>query len=75
MVGRESQQHRDVMEAPADVLIRVESWPVYLRFTRRRKDGKEYRCWSIVESKRCAGGWVVQRPVLYLGEINDSHDS
>jgi hypothetical protein len=25
-----------------------------------------------VESKRCAGGRVVQRPVLYLGEINDS---
>jgi hypothetical protein len=25
-----------------------------------------------VESKRCAGGKVVQRRVLYLGEINDS---
>ena len=25
-----------------------------------------------MESKRCAGGRVVQRPVLYLGEINDS---
>ena len=24
-----------------------------------------------MESKRCAGGKVVQRPVLYLGEIND----
>src|SRR6267154_903824 len=45
---------------------------MYLRFTRRRKDGKEHRYWSIVESKRCAGGRVVQRPVLYLGEINDS---
>ena len=44
---------------------------MYLRFTRRRKDGKEHRYWSIVESKRCAGGRVVQRPVLYLGEIND----
>ena len=43
-----------------------------LRFTRRIKDGKEHRYWSIVESKRCAGGRVVQRPVLYLGEINDS---
>jgi transposase len=45
---------------------------MYLRFTRRRKNGKEHRYWSIVESKRCAGGRVVQRPVLYLGEINDS---
>jgi hypothetical protein len=45
---------------------------MYLRSTRRIKDGKEHRYWSIVESKRCAGGRVVQRPVLYLGEINDS---
>jgi hypothetical protein len=45
---------------------------MYLRFARRWKDGKEHRCWSIVESRRCAGGRVVQRPVLYLGEINDS---
>src|SRR5262252_10502309 len=45
---------------------------MYLRFARRRKDGKEHRFWSIVESRRCAGGRVVQRPVLYLGEINDS---
>src|SRR3979490_681280 len=44
---------------------------MYLRFARRRKAGKEHRYWSIVESKRCAGGRVVQRPVLYLGEIND----
>jgi hypothetical protein len=44
---------------------------MYLRFARRRKDGKAHRYWSIVESRRCAGGRVVQRPVLYLGEIND----
>jgi transposase len=45
---------------------------MYLRCNRRRKDGKEHCYWSIVESKRCAGGRVVQRHVLYLGEINDS---
>jgi transposase len=45
---------------------------MYLRCNRRLKDGKEHRYWSIVESKRCAGGKVVQRNVLYLGEINDS---
>jgi len=43
-----------------------------LRCNRRIKDGKEHRYWNIVESKRCAGGKVVQRQVLYLGEINDS---
>jgi Transposase DDE domain len=45
---------------------------MYLRSNRRFKDGKEHRYWSIVESKRCSGGKVVQRQVLYLGEINDS---
>jgi hypothetical protein len=38
----------------------------------RFKDGKEHRYWSIVENHRVAGGRVVQRHVLYLGEINDS---
>ncbi len=45
---------------------------MFLRNTRRWKDGKEHRYWSIVENRRCAEGKVVQRPVLYLGEINDS---
>jgi len=44
---------------------------MYLRCNRRAKDGKEHCYWNIVESKRCAGGRVVQRQVLYLGEIND----
>lgn len=44
---------------------------MYLRCNRRIKDGKEHRYWNIVESKRCSGGRVVQRQVLYLGEIND----
>jgi transposase len=45
---------------------------MYLRSNRRFKNGKEHHYWSVVESKRCAGGKVVQRQVLYLGEINDS---
>jgi hypothetical protein len=45
---------------------------MYLRCNRRLKDGKEHRYWNIVESKRCVGGKVVQRNLLYLGEINDS---
>ena len=38
----------------------------------RIKDGKEHRYWSVVESVRCSRERVVQRPVLYLGELNDS---
>ena len=45
---------------------------MYLKCNRRIKNGKEHRYWSIVESRRCARGKTVQRPVLYLGEINDS---
>src|ERR1700730_17258181 len=43
-----------------------------LRFKIRRKDGKEHRAWSVVENRRVHDGRVVQRHVLYLGEINDS---
>jgi transposase len=45
---------------------------MFLRANRRIKDGKEHRYWSIVENRRTAEGRVVQRQVLYLGEINDS---
>lgn len=45
---------------------------MFLRMTRRIKDGKEHRYWSIVENHRITGGRVVQKHVLYLGEINDS---
>jgi transposase len=45
---------------------------MFLRSNLRKKNGKEHRYWSIVENKRVAGGRVVQRHVLYLGEINGS---
>ncbi len=47
---------------------------MFLRPTIRKKDGKEHCYWSIVESRRVAGGRVVQRHVLYLGEINSSQE-
>ena len=47
---------------------------MFLRQKIRRKDGKEHRTFSVVENKRVAGGRVVQRHVLYLGEINDSQE-
>ncbi len=45
---------------------------MFLRCNVRRKDGKEHHYWSIVENKRVGGARMVQRHVLYLGEINDS---
>lgn len=45
---------------------------MFLRCTNRKKNGKEHRYWSIVENRRASGNRVVQRHVLYLGEINDS---
>ena len=45
---------------------------MFLRCTTRKKDGKQHRYWSLVENRRVSGGRVAQRPLLYLGEINDS---
>ena len=45
---------------------------MFVRAKRRFKDGKEHRYWSVVENCRNRDGRVVQRQVLYLGEINDS---
>ena len=47
---------------------------MFLRQMIRKKDGKEHRYFSVVENKRVAGGRVVQRHVLYLGEINDTQE-
>ncbi len=47
---------------------------MFLRATTRKKDGKEHRYWSIVENRRLSGGRVLQRHVLYLGEINSSQE-
>jgi len=47
---------------------------MFLRATTRKKDGKEHRYWSVVENRRVAGDRVVQRHVLYLGEINSSQE-
>jgi hypothetical protein len=47
---------------------------MFLRATIRKKDGKEHRYWSLVENKRVGSGRVLQRHVLYLGEINSSQE-
>ena len=45
---------------------------MFLRRSERKKNGKAHSYWNIVENKRLDGGRVVQRHVLYLGEINSS---
>ena len=47
---------------------------MFLRCKVRRKDGKQHRYWSVVENTWTARGRVVQRHVLYLGEINDTQE-
>jgi transposase len=45
---------------------------MFLRCTRRVKDGKTHDYWNLVENRRLSDGRVAQRQVLYLGEINAS---
>jgi hypothetical protein len=45
---------------------------MFLRSKIRRKDGKEHRSWSV--NQRVGNGRVVQRHVLYLGEINSTQE-
>lgn len=49
---------------------------MFLKESTRFKDGKEHHYWSLVENRRVDGGRkVVQRHVLYLGEINSSQQA
>ena len=43
---------------------------MFLRCKKRRKDGKEHLYWSVVENRRITRQRVLQRQVLYLGELN-----
>lgn len=48
---------------------------MFLRCCKRIKDGKEHLYWSIVENRRLSDGRVVQRHVLYLGELNGNQEA
>lgn len=49
---------------------------MFLRSTTRKKDGKEHRYYSVVESSRPSrGARPHQRTLLYLGEINSEQQS
>ena len=45
---------------------------MFLRCSKRIKDGKTHHYYRVVENRRLQSGKVAQRQVLYLGEINDS---
>lgn len=48
---------------------------MFLRCSKRLKDGKEHLYWSVVENRRLLDGRVVQRHVLYLGELNGRQEA
>ena len=48
---------------------------MFLRCSKRRKDGKEHLYWSVVENRRLPDQRIVQRHVLYLGELNGVQES
>ena len=48
---------------------------MFLRSTNRKKDGKDHRYFSVVENRRVSGNKILQRTVLYLGEINDTQQA
>ena len=48
---------------------------MFLRCKKRRKDGKEHLYWSVVENRRISAGRVLQRQVLYLGELNGRQEA
>jgi len=48
---------------------------MFLRCSKRLKDGKEHLYWSVVENRRCPGDRIVQRHVLYLGELNGRQEA
>ena len=48
---------------------------MFLRCSKRLKDDKEHLYWSVVENRRLLDGRIVQRHVLYLGELNGRQEA
>ncbi len=48
---------------------------MFLRCSKRLKDGKEHLYWSVVENRRLHDGRIAQRHVLYLGELNGRQEA
>ena len=45
---------------------------MFLKKNRRKKNGRDFTYYNIAENRRCQGAEVVQRQVLYLGELSSS---
>ena len=48
---------------------------MFLRCNVRHKNGKEHRYWSVAENRRVERKRIVQKTLLYLGEINDTQQA
>jgi hypothetical protein len=64
---------------PTKSILRAANVPIIgghhvLALQGRRRDDKQQRYWSVVQNTQVAGRRVVQRHVLYLGEIKDTQE-
>lgn len=48
---------------------------MFIRCKKCHTDGKEHLYWSVVENRRISGQRVLQRQVLYLGELNGRQEA
>ncbi len=48
---------------------------MFIRCHRRFKNGKHHTYYSVVENRRCANGQIMQREVLYLGELSSTQQA
>jgi transposase len=53
-------------------MVAIDMGKPFLHCHHRLKNGKDHCYWAIAEKVRSVRGVWVQRPLLYLGEINDS---
>jgi hypothetical protein len=77
--GRGGPKRRKSAVVPTKSILTAANLPIIgghhvLALQVHREDGKQHRYWSVVENTRVARGRVVQRHVLYLGEINDTQE-
>ncbi len=80
--GRLSQLEKAFLDRPweevrpsVQVKLLEHDGEVYVLAQSADRVGKEHRSWSLVENRRVRANRIVQRQVLYLGEINDSQQA
>jgi hypothetical protein len=70
--GTLSPAKRGLLRSPGTTAKSSRNGTVSAPLPLRKKNGKEHRYWNLVENRRVAGGQVIQRQVLYLGETAES---